>query len=225
MASNGWLRLVVFLHVSAARAVAQSTFMEQRSYIEAYEAPRVSFMLRNYMREPGMLLELSLPAFAMEVIRNDTCATETEELREWLFTQTVAVSSRPEGSAITMLYAGMEDGRFIGCAFRCCRTPHAVFAVYAPAFVLLIPAARCTDYHDEGNLPTRYTFRAPGTSAITAAELQLGHICSDACPVRCNNDESCSGTVSTRYTLSDSCVGSSAAEACTLLAGCCDKDM
>ena len=129
MASNGWLRLVVFLHASAARVVAQSSFMEQRSYIEAYEAPRVTFMLGNYMGEPGMLLDLSLPAFAMEVIRNDTCATETEELREWLFTQAVAVSSRSTGSAITMLYAGMEDGRFIGCAFRCCRPLHAFFGV------------------------------------------------------------------------------------------------
>ena len=54
-----------------------------------------------------MLLELSRPAFAMEVIRDDdSCGavTETDELREWLFTQTVAVSNRPSGSAITMLF-------------------------------------------------------------------------------------------------------------------------
>ena len=72
----------------------------------------------------AMLLELSRPAFAMQFIRNDSCVTETQELREWLFTQAVAVSTRRTGSAITMLYAGMDDGRFIGCASRSsCRAP------------------------------------------------------------------------------------------------------
>ena len=113
--SAGWLRLVL-LHAAMAHAAGDSAVLELRSYIESYEAPRIAASLRNYMREPGMLLELSLPAFEMEVIREDGCATETDELREWLFTQAIAVSSRPEGSAITMLYAGMEDGRFIGCA-------------------------------------------------------------------------------------------------------------
>eukprot|EP01043_Picozoa_sp_COSAG02_P095852 COSAG02_NODE_32178_length_520_cov_23.503563_1_plen_132_part_01 len=116
----GWLRVLLHAAMAAAAAATHeagySAFVEQRSYIESYEAPRIAASLSNYMREPGMLLDLSLPAFEMEVIREDSCATETDELREWLFTQAVAVSNRPEGSAITMLYAGMEDGRFIGCA-------------------------------------------------------------------------------------------------------------
>ena len=118
----GLLRLVL-LHAAMAPAAGvhaagdSAAFVELRSYIESYEAPRIAASLSNYMREPGMLLQQSLPAFEMEVIREDSCATETDELREWLFTQAIAVSSRPEGSAITMLYAGMVDGRFIGCAF------------------------------------------------------------------------------------------------------------
>jgi len=107
------------LVAAAAGETSESIFLEERSYIEAFEAPRLDYTLSNYMREPGMLLELSRPAFAMEVIRDDdSCGavTGTDELRERLFTQTVAVSNRPSGSAITMLYAGMDDGRFIGCA-------------------------------------------------------------------------------------------------------------
>ena len=111
------MRLAV-LHVAAALVVGESMFMEERSYVELFDAPRAAYTLRNYMKEPGVLLDLSRPAFAMGVISEDSCnvLTETEALRQWLFTQTVAVSTRESGSAITMLYVGMVDGRFIGCA-------------------------------------------------------------------------------------------------------------
>jgi hypothetical protein len=117
MGSGCQLRLVV-LHAAAAAVAAESAFMEERSYVELFEAPRVAFTLRNYMSEPGVLLDLSRPAFAMGVISEDSCdvLSETEALRQWLFTQTVGVSTRASGSAITMLYVGMADGRFIGCA-------------------------------------------------------------------------------------------------------------
>ena len=110
-----WLRAMV-LCVSGASASAQDIFLDQRSYIEAFEAPRLFYTLRNYMREPGMLLELSRPAFSMEVIGGqEACGlSEAEELRQWLFTQTVAVSDRVEGSAITMCASFINS-----CTVRC----------------------------------------------------------------------------------------------------------
>ena len=114
----GWQMRLAVLHAAAAQVVGESTFVEERSYVELFEAPRIASTLQNYMMEPGVLLDLSRPAFAMEVISEDSCnvLTETEALRQWLFTQAVGVSTRDGGSAITMVYAGMADGRFVGCA-------------------------------------------------------------------------------------------------------------
>lgn len=110
---------LLVLHVATTLVVGQiGTFTQERSYVELFEAPRLATTLRNYMSEPGVLLELTRPAFAMNVIGEDSCGalTETEALRQWLFAQAVSVSNRG-GSAITMVYVGMDDGRFIGCAF------------------------------------------------------------------------------------------------------------
>ena len=63
------------------------------------------------MREPGQMVALSSPAFAMEVISS----SETEEIREWLYTQAVAVGlGDRERTSIDQIYYGGEDGRFVG---------------------------------------------------------------------------------------------------------------
>ena len=105
---------LLVLHAAAAALMGQmSTFMQERSYVELFEAPRITTTLRNFLGEPGVLLELTRPAFAMNIIGEDP--TDTGSMRQWLFAQTISVSNRGS-SPITMLYAGMEDGRFIGCA-------------------------------------------------------------------------------------------------------------
>lgn len=89
-------------------AAGSTELRQQLTYVSAFEEPRLSYTLNSFMREPGAVLELSHPAYAMEL------AFDTVELRELLFLQSVALANRAEGSGITMLYAGLADGRFIG---------------------------------------------------------------------------------------------------------------
>lgn len=87
-----------------------TAFRRERTHIEAFEMPQLASTLALFMREPGLLLELSVPVVSMEVVSDSS-----EDLREWLFAQTVSVSRRVGGTAITMVYAGLADGRFVGC--------------------------------------------------------------------------------------------------------------
>ena len=84
------------------------------TYTETFQHPRLEYTLSTFMREPGNLLALTRPAYSMEVVSGTCTKDGTEALREWLYTQTVAVGNRAGGSAITMIYAGMEDGTFVG---------------------------------------------------------------------------------------------------------------
>ena len=108
------------LELRQLQTAADTHTVPENTYVETFEKPRIDSTLNSFMREPGMLLELSRPAFELGAIgANDACGvSESEELRQWLFTQAIGVSTRPGGSAITMLYAGMEDGRFLGCTHR-----------------------------------------------------------------------------------------------------------
>lgn len=236
---RGWLHLAVCATVVAV-VVGPCIQEEQSSYVELFAAPQIISKLNDFMGQPGMLLELSRPVFEFEVI-----ATETQELREWVFAQVVAVSSRGADSAIAMVYAGMDDGRFVGCAFQ--------FLINVALLVLMAAVVCRADYRDEGRAPSRYTFRAAGGSAAAANELVLGHFAdadaipdelslrsptcdldpttdgSSICPVGCDRVPTCSGTSSTLFTISNACPGSSA-DACTPIAsdgtaGCCDKDI
>ena len=86
-----------------------------RAYVGEFEMPRVLYRLQAYMKEPAELIGLSSPAIGMQVVAGtDAAGSEViEQLREWLFTQTVSMHERE--SSVTMVYAGLEDGRFTGC--------------------------------------------------------------------------------------------------------------
>ena len=180
------------LELRQLQSAADTVFAAETTYIEAFETPRIEYTLNTFMREPGMLLELSRPAFMMGAISATvgSCVDETEELRQWLFTQAVGVSSRQGGSAITMLYAGMEDGRFIGCT-RAAIHPHPPPAIrtrcaHFPSRFGLTRALpfSASDYHKEG-IPdvNEYTFRGPGQSLASSTDLLWApHANADAVP-------------------------------------------
>ncbi len=67
------------------------------------------------MQEPAELISMSTPAIGMEFVAGSAAAgaEKVEQLREWLFTQTVGIRER--ASSVTMIYAGMADGHFVGC--------------------------------------------------------------------------------------------------------------
>ena len=67
------------------------------------------------MQEPAELISMSTPAIGMDFVAESAVAEHerTEQLREWLFTQTVGIRER--ASSVTMIYAGMADGHFVGC--------------------------------------------------------------------------------------------------------------
>ena len=101
--------------LSARRAAAQPGILnDTATYTETYQQPRLAYTLGNFMREPGNLLDMTRPALSLEVV-NETCTKDgTEALREYLYHQTVAVDNRTGGHAITMIYAALSDGTFVG---------------------------------------------------------------------------------------------------------------
>lgn len=89
------------------------------------------------MKEPAELISMSSPAIGMEIVAgSDAGAEKTEQLREWLFTQTVGIRER--ASSVTMVYAGMADGHFVGC--EC--TPPVLYRLLLPDACLVGMSAR-----------------------------------------------------------------------------------
>ena len=86
-----------------------------RAYVGEFELPRVLYRLQAYMNEPAALIGMTSPAIGMQVVAGTDASSPQviEQLREWLFTQTV--SMRGQESSVAMVYAGLEDGRFTGC--------------------------------------------------------------------------------------------------------------
>ena len=181
------------------------------SYAEAFTTPRVVGSLSPYMREPGQMVALSSPAFAMEVI-----SSETEEIREWLYTQTVAVSNSDE-SGITMLYTGLSDGRFVGYYNP---TSYGFRAAGSSVFANISWAP----YATAAGVPLNLSDTRPKCDLDAATDG------SDVCPTGCSfTATECTGTPSTAYSIGNPCSGSTA-DACTSTAadgtaGCCDKNI
>eukprot|EP01043_Picozoa_sp_COSAG02_P002899 COSAG02_NODE_68_length_42582_cov_52.351129_35_plen_961_part_00 len=113
MALLGALLLLLLL-LLLGDAAASAEMRQLTTYVAAFDEPRLSYTLHSFMSEPGAVLKVSQPAYALELVAESCAASETVELRELLFLQSVAVASQADGTGITMLYAGMEDGRFVG---------------------------------------------------------------------------------------------------------------
>ena len=187
------------------------------TYTETFQHPRLEYTLSTFMREPGNLLDLTRPAYSMEVV-NETCRKDgTEALREWLYTQTVAVGNRAGGSAITMIYAGMADGTFVGYyepdryTFRAAGESGA-----GPSEQIWTPHA------DAADVPN-------AKSKTPKCDLDADTDGTGVCPLGCTSGSSaCSGDNGTAYTLSETCPGSTADDCTpptTSASGCCDKNI
>jgi hypothetical protein len=77
------------------------------TYVGAVTTPRMRSAMDVFMTKPIDAIRYSQPAFTLGMLHS------TEEMRRWLYTQVLAVSSMLDNS-FTMFYAGAEDGRFVG---------------------------------------------------------------------------------------------------------------
>ena len=212
-------RFCVTVGVLCAHGAARESILlpDNKTFTETFLHPRLVHALSSYMREPGMLLGLTRPAISMEVVTwsngttNETCTLDgTEALREWLYTQTVAVSERADSSAITMINAGLVDGTFLG--------------YYDP---------QAYTFRASGDSLASEQIRAPHSSAEILSKTPECDLDAEtdetaACPLGCaSSGTACTGDAGTAYSLA-SCARSTVAS-CTpptsTSAGCCHKDI
>lgn len=212
--------LLVALALLLRPVGAADAIRAEQTYIEAFEKPRLDYTLLSFMREPGMLLELSRPAYSMELVAASCAQTETAELRELLFMQSVAVASRAAagGSGITMLYCGMQDGRFIGY-YEPTRYTTRASGASNPASAELTWAP----YADADAAPASLSRKKPACDLLASTDD------SAVCPSGCTTAGGCTGTA-TAKSISAACAGSVATADCTPTAadgtpGCCDKNV
>jgi serine/threonine protein kinase len=114
------MRLLVLL---AALAAAPSPVepVEQSVAVESYSGsillPDVRSTLEKLLAQPFEFFDLTIPATTAGLL--DVRSSElTADIRQWLYNHIVATSTDSTenggGSAQTMIYVGLEDGRFVG---------------------------------------------------------------------------------------------------------------
>ena len=219
MVSQTHLRPGAFVLAVLAGAAAGAQVREVQTYIAAFDKPRLDYTLNSFMREPGSVLELSRPAYAMELVAASCASSETTELRELLFLQSVAVNGRVGGTGITMLYAGMADGRFIGYY-----SPERYTFRAADDSATSSAELDWLPYGSADAVPAALGKKRPTCDLSPATDG------SAVCPLGCNGGggAGCSGTAQ-RKSLATACPGATDAE-CTPTAndrtpGCCDKNI
>ena len=109
----------------------------RNTYAGAVTTPRMKSAMDTFMNKPIDAIRYSQPAYTLGMLHS------TEELRQWLYAQTLAVSQMADNS-FTMFYAGTEDGRFVGCgrsAFfsSCPPSPH----FSSPSLLSLVTRGLC----------------------------------------------------------------------------------
>ena len=117
------------------------------TYVGAVTTPRMRSAMDVFMTKPIDAIRYSQTAFTLGVLHS------TEEMRRWLYTQVLAVSSMLDNS-FTKFYAGAEDGRFVGYydplwyTFR----PRGEALADSPTSAEVCVSRLCNTGHIEGSL-------------------------------------------------------------------------
>ena len=115
--------------------------------VGAVTTPRMRSAMDVFMTKPIDAIRYSQPAFTLGMLHS------TEEMRRWLYTQVLAVSSMLDNS-FTMFYAGAEDGRFVGYydPLRYTFRPRGEALAYSPTSAEVCVSRLCNTGHIEGSL-------------------------------------------------------------------------
>eukprot|EP01043_Picozoa_sp_COSAG02_P002144 COSAG02_NODE_49_length_45106_cov_298.436177_1_plen_422_part_00 len=117
LATMAALLLPVLCDARAGRADLSEDDYSRRSFSGSVLLPELVGQLDSMLREPFEVLDLSLPMVSLGLLDVQD-VSKTPLLRQWLYNHIVATGtdSTENGgdSAQTMIYIGLEDGRFLG---------------------------------------------------------------------------------------------------------------
>lgn len=90
---------------------ALGTSRSDQTYVDTFLVQRLSAAMTTFLSAPVELVDLTRAAYDLDSL------SAAEALREWIYAQTKAMAAKSGTSCsreVTMIYAGMQDGTFVG---------------------------------------------------------------------------------------------------------------